>query len=139
VQKDEWPRIAVMGAGAVGCYFGGMLARAGAPVMLIGRPRHVEALTRKGLFPESLHFQRQIPVSASTGVGCGGRIALRENTRYGRGGECSRTAPCDRNQRHQSSELRRQCRADPLNNPKHCKKHSPKIPLTLLSPRRGEG
>ncbi len=33
----NWPRVAVMGAGAVGCYFGGMLARAGAPVTLIGR------------------------------------------------------------------------------------------------------
>ena len=27
----EWPRIAVVGAGAVGGYFGGMFARAGAP------------------------------------------------------------------------------------------------------------
>ena len=33
----QWPRIAVLGAGAVGCYFGGMLARAGAPVTLVGR------------------------------------------------------------------------------------------------------
>jgi 2-dehydropantoate 2-reductase len=68
VQQDKWPRIAVVGAGAVGCYFGGMLARAGAPVMLIGRPHHVEAMTRNGLFLESLTFQQQIPVSASTGV-----------------------------------------------------------------------
>jgi 2-dehydropantoate 2-reductase len=30
--------VAVMGAGAVGCYFGAMLARAGAAVRLIGRP-----------------------------------------------------------------------------------------------------
>jgi 2-dehydropantoate 2-reductase len=68
VQHDKWPRIAMVGAGAVGCYFGGMLARAGAPVMLIGRPHHVEALTRNGLFFDSLNFQQQIPVSASTGV-----------------------------------------------------------------------
>ena len=32
-------RIAVMGAGAVGCYYGGMLSRAGHQVMLIGRTR----------------------------------------------------------------------------------------------------
>ena len=32
------PMIAVVGAGAVGSYFGGMLARAGEPVTLIGRP-----------------------------------------------------------------------------------------------------
>lgn len=35
-------RVAVMGAGAVGCYFGGMLARAGATVTLIGRRATVE-------------------------------------------------------------------------------------------------
>jgi 2-dehydropantoate 2-reductase len=60
------PRIAVVGAGAVGCYFGGMLARAGAPVTLIGRPQHVEAITRDGLFLQSLRFQQRIPISAST-------------------------------------------------------------------------
>ena len=57
-----------MGAGAVGCYFGGMLARAGAPVTLIGRPQHVEAITRNGLLLESIHFHEHIPVSASTDV-----------------------------------------------------------------------
>ena len=36
--------IAVMGAGSVGCYFGGMLARAGHSVTLIGRPSHVDAI-----------------------------------------------------------------------------------------------
>ena len=46
VQEDTWPRIAVMGAGALGCYFGGMFARAGAPVTLIGRAQHVEAMAR---------------------------------------------------------------------------------------------
>jgi 2-dehydropantoate 2-reductase len=63
---DSWPRIAVLGAGAVGSYFGGMLARAGAPVTLIGRPRHVEAITREGLFLDSVNFQEHIPVLAST-------------------------------------------------------------------------
>ena len=66
MQQNTWPRIAVVGAGAVGCYFGGMLARAGTPVTLIGRPQHVEAITRDGLFLDSPHFQQQIPVSAST-------------------------------------------------------------------------
>jgi prephenate dehydrogenase len=37
VEATDWPTIAVMGAGAVGCYFGGMLARAGAAVTFIGR------------------------------------------------------------------------------------------------------
>jgi len=30
-ETPDWPRIAVVGAGAVGGYFGGMFARAGAP------------------------------------------------------------------------------------------------------------
>ncbi len=66
--ENNWPHIAVLGAGAVGCYFGGMLARAGAPVMLIGREQHVEAMNRNGLFLDSINFQQQIPVSASTEV-----------------------------------------------------------------------
>jgi 2-dehydropantoate 2-reductase len=66
VRDGEWPWIAVVGAGAVGCYFGGMLALAGAPVTFIGRKRQVEALRGKGLNLESVHFTRTIPVSAST-------------------------------------------------------------------------
>jgi 2-dehydropantoate 2-reductase len=57
--------VAVLGAGAVGCYFGGMLARAGAPVTLIGRPPHVEALAKDGLWLEGLHFRERVPVGAS--------------------------------------------------------------------------
>ncbi len=63
-----WPRIAVLGAGSVGCYFGGMLARAGAPVTLIGRPLHISAIAQQGLFFDGLHFQEYIPVSTSTEV-----------------------------------------------------------------------
>jgi 2-dehydropantoate 2-reductase len=68
VTQDPWPRTAVLGAGAVGCYFGGMLARAGAPVTLIGRPRHVETITRDGLCLETLHFRQQVPLAATTDV-----------------------------------------------------------------------
>jgi 2-dehydropantoate 2-reductase len=64
--EKGWPRIAVVGAGAVGCYFGGMLARAGAPVTLIGRAQHVEAINRDGLFIDSIHFKERVFVSAST-------------------------------------------------------------------------
>ena len=65
---EMWPRIAVLGAGAVGCYFGGMLARAGAPVTLIGRPHHVEAIARDGLWLDALQFQARVPVAASAAV-----------------------------------------------------------------------
>lgn len=42
-------KIAVVGAGAVGSFYGAMLARAGQRVVLIGRPPHVEAIRRHGL------------------------------------------------------------------------------------------
>ena len=59
-------KIAVMGAGAVGCYYGGLLARAGHEVMLIGRPLHVEAIRRDGLMMETQQFKAHVPVQAST-------------------------------------------------------------------------
>src|ERR1700733_12143691 len=59
-------KIAVMGAGAVGCYFGFRLARAGNDVTLIGRPQLVEAVQRQGLRLESQSFDECIRVSAST-------------------------------------------------------------------------
>jgi 2-dehydropantoate 2-reductase len=65
VNSETWPRIAVMGAGAVGCYFGSMLARAGAPVTLIGRPLHVEAIQQNGLWLESMSFQERVNIAAS--------------------------------------------------------------------------
>ncbi|RQS05287.1 2-dehydropantoate 2-reductase [Burkholderia sp. Bp9002] len=43
------PRIGVVGAGAVGCYLGGRLAAAGAPVQLIGRARIGDAIRAHGL------------------------------------------------------------------------------------------
>ena len=59
-------KVAVMGAGAVGCYYGGMLARAGHEVVLIGRPQHVEAIERSGLRLEAQSFDERIPLAAST-------------------------------------------------------------------------
>jgi 2-dehydropantoate 2-reductase len=55
-----------MGAGAVGCFYGGMLARAGHDVVLIGRPRHVEAIERQGLRLETQSFDEHVRVAAST-------------------------------------------------------------------------
>jgi 2-dehydropantoate 2-reductase len=59
-------RVAVLGAGAVGCYFGGMLARAGHRVTLIGRPQHVEAIARDGLRFEAKTFSESVRADAST-------------------------------------------------------------------------
>jgi len=59
-------KFTVMGAGAVGCYYGGMLARAGHDVVLIGRPAHVEAVQAQGLFLDTLGFQAHVPLRADT-------------------------------------------------------------------------
>ena len=61
-------RIAVVGAGAVGCYFGGTLARAGVEVTLIGRAHHVDAINRDGLFLERSDFQGYIRLQADTRI-----------------------------------------------------------------------
>ncbi|PYT99473.1 MAG: 2-dehydropantoate 2-reductase [Acidobacteria bacterium] len=64
-ESQPWPRIAVVGAGAVGGYFGGLLARAGAPVTMIGRPAFVDAVKKNGLFLDTLQFQEKVRVEAS--------------------------------------------------------------------------
>jgi 2-dehydropantoate 2-reductase len=60
------PKVAVVGAGAVGGYFGGMLARAGVSVVLIGRPAFADAVNRSGLFLDSIHFQETVHPRASS-------------------------------------------------------------------------
>ncbi|MES2413585.1 MAG: ketopantoate reductase family protein [Pseudomonadota bacterium] len=59
-------KVAVMGAGAVGCYYGGMLARAGHPVMLIARPQHVQVIEKNGLRLQTAIFDEQVQLAAST-------------------------------------------------------------------------
>lgn len=53
-------KVAVMGAGAVGCYYGAMLARAGHEVVLIGRAQHVEAVERDGLRLQTQQFDERV-------------------------------------------------------------------------------
>jgi 2-dehydropantoate 2-reductase len=64
------PLIAVMGAGAVGSYFGGILSRSGVPVTLITRAAHVEAIRASGLRIESVAdpsspLDVRIPIAAT--------------------------------------------------------------------------
>ena len=49
----EWARIAVVGAGAVGGYFGGTMALAGAPVVRIGRKQFADVVNERGLLRET--------------------------------------------------------------------------------------
>ncbi len=67
-QGEQGLRFAIMGAGAVGCYFGGMLARAGHQVTLIGRGAHVQAIRQQGLRLDTQTFDETLQVSATTDV-----------------------------------------------------------------------
>ena len=58
-------RVAVFGAGAVGCYYGAMLARAGHAVTLIARPSHADAVNRGGLRFEARGVDERITLAAS--------------------------------------------------------------------------
>ena len=61
---NKTPKVVVLGAGSVGCYFGGMLARAGHDVTLIARANHVEAITNNGLHMDCQSFQDYVQVKA---------------------------------------------------------------------------
>ena len=59
-------RIGVMGAGAVGGYFGGMLARAGHAVVLVGRQPLADAVAQRGLLIDTAAFQQHVALRAAT-------------------------------------------------------------------------
>lgn len=59
-------KIAVMGAGAVGCYYGAMLALAGHPVTMIGRQSHVDAMNADGVVLFKAGVAHKAPVGATT-------------------------------------------------------------------------
>jgi 2-dehydropantoate 2-reductase len=61
-------KVAVMGAGAVGSFYGAMLARAGHEVTLIGRPAHVAAICRDGLQLEMAGRVETVRLAADTEV-----------------------------------------------------------------------
>jgi 2-dehydropantoate 2-reductase len=61
-------KVAVVGAGSVGCYYGGLLALAGHTVTLIGRDRHVAAIRARGLVLERASGSETVPVAATTAI-----------------------------------------------------------------------
>lgn len=67
-QMPFWPRIGVMGGGAIGCLYGAWLARAGAPVSMVARPLHVDAIRAAGLRATGRDFDFEAKVEASTQV-----------------------------------------------------------------------
>lgn len=58
-------KIAIMGAGGVGGYYGGLLARKGNDVTFIARGAHLRAIRQKGLHVKSMHGDFLVPVQAS--------------------------------------------------------------------------
>ena len=64
-ETRAWPQIAVVGAGAVGGYFGGMFARAGAPTVFIGRQHFANAVNSEGLVLDKSEGQERIRARAT--------------------------------------------------------------------------
>ncbi|HEX9536085.1 MAG TPA: 2-dehydropantoate 2-reductase N-terminal domain-containing protein, partial [Stellaceae bacterium] len=60
------PRFLVLGAGAVGGYFGGRLAAAKADVTFLVRPARAAALSERGLVIESPMGDLRLPVRVAT-------------------------------------------------------------------------
>ena len=58
-------KVAVMGAGSIGGYFGGMLARGGHDVTLIARGDHLDAIRRNGLVMQTQAGEFTVPCGAS--------------------------------------------------------------------------
>jgi 2-dehydropantoate 2-reductase len=64
--KNKISTVTVIGAGAVGSYFGGLLARARCDVTLVARQDHVKAIQENGLYMECQSFQERVSVKTST-------------------------------------------------------------------------
>jgi ketopantoate reductase len=65
--SEALPRVAVVGAGAVGGYFGGCWHER-APTSPSSDSACVDVWKRDGLFVDSINFQERIRVAASTDV-----------------------------------------------------------------------
>ncbi|MBI5748427.1 MAG: 2-dehydropantoate 2-reductase [Nitrospinae bacterium] len=57
-------KILIVGAGAVGGYFGGMLAKAGENVTFLARGEHLKAIQEKGLYIKSINGDFNIKIKA---------------------------------------------------------------------------
>lgn len=66
VRRADAMTVGVLGAGAVGCYFGARLSQSSADVTLVARPRHVEAIARDGLMIQGVGGTEVVRVAAST-------------------------------------------------------------------------
>lgn len=72
--SSHFPGVTVVGPGAVGSYFGGMLARAGAPVTFLGRPGsrspHLAAVEADGLTIDGVSVRETVGVAVRRDPAC---------------------------------------------------------------------
>ena len=74
---EQTVKIAILGAGALGCAMGGVLTEAGHEVWLINRNAdQVEAMTRRGLTLRTGGVDRRVAVRAATTAGPAGTVEL---------------------------------------------------------------
>ncbi len=66
MKQSNWPEVAVVGAGAVGSYFGAQLAKAGASVTLIGREAPMRAIRERGLKIIGKDYQETVSLQTNT-------------------------------------------------------------------------
>jgi len=67
-ELTDWPRIVVVGAGAVGGYFGAKFAQAGAPVVMVGRKSFVDAVNESGVVIDGAESRDRVKVEVSTEI-----------------------------------------------------------------------
>jgi 2-dehydropantoate 2-reductase len=72
----RFAQVAVVGAGAVGSFFGAMLARAGHRVTLIGRAAHMQAVARHGLRLQTATGVQTVHPATSTDIAAVGAADL---------------------------------------------------------------
>lgn len=61
-------KIVIMGAGAIGSLFGGLLAKVGNEVSFVGRKQHIDEIRKDGLFIEGISEEHSIKLKATTDV-----------------------------------------------------------------------
>ena len=74
--NNQFKKIAIMGSGAVGTYFGSMLSDAGLDVVLIARGEHLKALRSSGVSVKSSWGNFVIPIKATDSPQSVGEVDL---------------------------------------------------------------
>src|SRR5437867_7297808 len=69
-------RVAVLGSGGIGGYYGSLLKRSGHDVAFIARGAHLEAMQRRGLTVRTSEGESTIPVTASADTASVGTVDL---------------------------------------------------------------